>query len=106
MSNRCIAQEINLDQGKYEYTRYTDGRQIISRYEEGSWVDETGNNYLMAMAHKIEELEKSSKRLVCYQKAINSLDDYFEYSCESKKDRTKVYMVLEKLLLDLREVYQ
>ncbi len=36
-----------------------------------------------------------------YQTAINKIDDYFEYSNESEKDKTFVREVLSKLTKDL-----
>ena len=46
-----------------------------------------------------------SKRLELYSKAINQIDDYFEYRNESRKDREVVYKILDKLTLSLKELY-
>lgn len=43
------------------------------------------------------------KRLVAYMKAVNKIDDYFEYRCESKKDQQEVHKVLKELLGELQE---
>jgi hypothetical protein len=42
--------------------------------------------------------------LELYIKAINEVDDYFEYRCESKKDQKKVHDILEQLTKELSEV--
>ncbi|CAH9014727.1 putative coil containing protein [Vibrio phage 249E41-1] len=52
MSNKI---NIKLDDGKYEYT-FENGTQIIKRNGE-QWRDETGDNFLLSMAMRIEELE-------------------------------------------------
>ena len=44
---------------------------------------------------------KQEMRLAAYQKAINSIDDYFEYANESARDRAFVHKVLATLLEDL-----
>ncbi len=48
---------IELEDGKYVYT-FSDktGAQTVTRNGE-VWSNETGNNFLLAMAMKIEELE-------------------------------------------------
>lgn len=43
--------------------------------------------------------------LVAYQKAINQIDDYFEYANESKKDRVRVHSILFRLTDKLREIH-
>lgn len=40
-------------------------------------------------------------RLECYQKAINKIDDYFEYANESKLDRERVHKILADLSANL-----
>ena len=48
---------IELEEGKYVYTFISKaGTQTVTRNGE-IWRDETGNNLLLAMAMKIEELE-------------------------------------------------
>lgn len=39
----------------------------------------------------------SDKKLDAYIKAINKIDDYFEYRCKSKEDQKKVYEILKEL---------
>lgn len=39
-----------------------------------------------------------------YRKAINEIDDYFEYSMESKKDQKKVRKILAKLTDNMRKM--
>ena len=49
-------------------------------------------------------MSKDELILAAYRKAINHLDDYFEYTNESKKDRARVHDILAQLTLDLKEV--
>jgi hypothetical protein len=49
-------------------------------------------------------MAKSDELLECYVKAVNRLDDYFEYRCESDKDRQYVYHTLNLLSKELEEV--
>ena len=55
-----------------------------------------------------EELNKSAQRiqrcLTIYQNAINKIDDYFEYSSESKVDQKKVYQIIGNMSDDLKKV--
>lgn len=43
------------------------------------------------------EIFKLERRLSMYQRAINEIDDYFEYRMESKKDQEEVRSILKKL---------
>ena len=47
---------------------------------------------------------KQREILIAYQKAINKIDDYFEYSMESKKDQEKVHKILDDLMKKLKEL--
>ena len=49
-------------------------------------------------------MNQSQKVLEAYAKAINKIDDYFEYRNESKVDRDFVHVVLAKLEADIRKV--
>ena len=50
---------IELEDGKYVYTfSNKTGAQIVTRNGE-VWSNETGNNFLLAMAMKIEELSST-----------------------------------------------
>lgn len=42
-------------------------------------------------------LEMTNRRLALFQEAVNKIDDYFEYSMESKKDQKKVFQILGNL---------
>jgi len=44
-----------------------------------------------------DQLRVANKHLSLYQKAINNLDDYFEYAMESKKDQKKVHQIIGNL---------
>lgn len=45
------------------------------------------------------------KELSLYRKAINQIDDYFEYINESKRDREFVHKILDKLFNDVIELH-
>ncbi len=47
---------------------------------------------------RINELEAQLKH---YQKAVNEIDDYFEYRMESKRDQKQVHFVLANLTSNL-----
>ena len=49
--------EISLEDGKYLYT-YREGIQIVERYRE-PWRNETGDNFILAMARRIQDLEEA-----------------------------------------------
>lgn len=53
-----------------------------------------------------EELKVFAARkqrvLNLYQQAIDVIDDYFEYRCESKKDQRKIHQILENLTEELK----
>ena len=53
MSDKIV---IKLDEGKYEYV-FENGVQTIKRHG-GDWRNETGDNLILAMAMRIDELEK------------------------------------------------
>ena len=42
------------------------------------------------------------RRLAFYMDALNEIDDYFEYRCESKEDRAHVFEILTTLATKLR----
>ena len=49
------------------------------------------------------------KTIEAYQQAINRIDDYFEYSYHSSKDREKVYIIIKELtekLVDINSTKQ
>ena len=43
--------------------------------------------------------------LKAYQKAINKIDDYFEYGYDSKKDRARVMAIIDALRKELEKVH-
>lgn len=47
---------------------------------------------------RIKALETQLKH---YQKAVNEIDDYFEYRMESKRDQKQVHFVLANLTSNL-----
>lgn len=44
-----------------------------------------------------EALRQANRRLAAYQKAVNQIDDYFEYAMELKQDQKKVHQILGNL---------
>lgn len=50
-----------------------------------------------------DTLGLANRRLGVYQQAINKIDDYFEYSMESKRDQKKVHQLLGNLTDALAE---
>lgn len=46
----------------------------------------------------------SNSTLESYIKAINKIDDYFEYQCQSQKDQQRVHKILKELTEDLVKV--
>jgi len=51
-----------------------------------------------------EAVMESTRCLRAYQKAMNEIDDYFEYSMESKKDQKKVHQILSNLTDTIKSV--
>ena len=59
----------------------------------------------------IEELKLALQQVgtledinIAYRKAINSIDDYFEYRCESQNDQTVVHRILAELTKELSQI--
>lgn len=50
--------------------------------------------------------EKDKAVLEAYKKAVNRIDDFFEYANESVSDRKYVHEVLDKLTKELVEIYK
>lgn len=50
-----------------------------------------------------KDAERLQTRLSHYQRAINEIDDYFEYRMESKLDQKYVHYVLANLTSNLSE---
>lgn len=48
------------------------------------------------------ELQKTKKILACYQQAVNEIDDYFEYTNESAKDKNRVMHTINRLTTALK----
>ena len=49
-------------------------------------------------------MSKEEEYLSAYRSFINEIDDYFEYSNESLKDRKKVHQLLGNLTDKLKEI--
>jgi len=47
---------------------------------------------------------EGKSQLDLYKKAVNRIDDYFEYRNESKADREMVYKILDDLTKNLKEL--
>ena len=50
------------------------------------------------------EIDRLKKHREAYAKAVNQIDDYFEYSNESVSDRKRVYEILDNLKLNLSTI--
>lgn len=76
------------------------------RYTSAFTGEGSCNKYKRGLTR--EELEESliytNKLLLAYQNAVNEIDDYFEYRCESDKDKRKVYKVLQTLTENLENM--
>ena len=57
------------------------------------------------IARIFAEGEKNKKVLKAYIHTINRIDDFFEYSNESKKDREFIHEQLDKLTEQLTKIY-
>ena len=74
---------IELEDGKYVYT-FENGMQIITRHGE-TWRNETGDNFLLAMAQRIQDLEFKLENDL--QDATDIIDDVVSKnpsSCDSR----------------------
>lgn len=54
----------------------------------------------------IPAAERRYAHLMAYEKAINNIDDYFEYRNESAKDKKFVHKVLASLTMKLEKIYK
>ena len=48
----------------------------------------------------------TEKRLAFNEHAINRIQDYFEYSYESKKDQQTVFAILQEMCEDMRKLIE
>ena len=51
----------------------------------------------------VNSMRNAQLILKVYQKAVNKLDDYFEYSHDSNKDKARVMAILSSLRNELRK---
>jgi hypothetical protein len=74
-------------------------REVIRQAR--AMYDEIGTDYTKPIPALPDEMltwsGKADKTLALYQHAVNQIDDYFEYSMESKKDQKRVHQVLVNL---------
>ncbi len=52
--------------------------------------------------NNIKMVDSSTKQLNAYKKAINRIDDFFEYRNSSKSDREQVHAILDNLTKELQ----
>ncbi len=52
--------------------------------------------------NNIKMVDSSIKQLNAYKKAINRIDDFFEYRNSSKSDREQVHAILDNLTKELQ----
>lgn len=50
----------------------------------------------MSLTYIYRKAFQLEQEVALSRKALNKIDDYFEYSCESKQDRARVYEILEE----------
>lgn len=63
---------------------------------------EDGLKRLQEISKRLDEgRDRLIKWLECYQKAINEIDDYFEYSHHSSVDKVKVMCIIDRLNKDI-----
>ena len=58
-------------------------------------------NFAQSELLALKDIELLRARLSHYQKAINDIDDYFEYRMKSKEDQKYVHFVLANLTSNL-----
>lgn len=68
-------------------------------FKNGNTQGGACNKYQRCLTREelIDTLSIANSRLKEYMKAINEIDDYFEYAMESKKDQKKVHQILGNL---------
>jgi len=52
----------------------------------------------------IKSFEGATLQLEAYKKAINKIDDFFEYANSSISDRRRVHEILDNLTSELKEI--
>lgn len=72
---------------------------------DGSFENGSCNKYMRCYTNDelSEKLKTANSRLNYYQKAINAIDDYFEYANESSRDRKKMHQILGNLTDELKD---
>lgn len=75
------------------------------------YIHKTGascNKYTVCPTYEalLDQIELCEKVAKYYQNSLNTIDDYFEYSNESLKDRKKVFQILETLTDNLKGIRQ
>jgi len=80
------------------------GRQIrYSHLKDGVNVGSCNKHIICPTYEELQrDLHAANVHLSKYQKTINLIDDYFEYSMESKKDQKKVHQLLGNLTDSLK----
>jgi hypothetical protein len=75
------------------------GRQIrYSHFKNGVEVGSCNKHIVCPTYDELSEnLRIANNKLSKYQKAINDIDDYFEYAMDSKTDQKKVHQILGNL---------
>lgn len=90
MSNLCGC---GLPAKYFDYS-VGDGRGSCNKYSRCPTYEEL-----------LTKLQKAEKVLGAYVTAVNKLDDYFEYRCNSEQDRREVYKTLGNLTDKVGEIY-
>lgn len=73
----------------------------------GDISDGSCNKYARCLTYEElkSKLQKTEGALTLYANAINKIDDYFEYRCNSEQDRREVYKTLGNLTDKIGELY-
>lgn len=66
MANKSI----KLEDGKY-IVHHNNGRVLVDRYEDDDWRDCTGDGLILALIHKIEELQEFQDRVMDRNNNLN-----------------------------------
>lgn len=90
---------------EYDFINHMEGETLLTESKCGCGKGSC-NKYQRCptYAELLESYKKSDRYTWAYRKFTNAIDDYFEYSCESKKDQKKVYQLLQNLTETLMRV--
>ena len=88
-----------MQKSLYEQLRDADS-DMRSRKPDATWDDKCNKQMEGRVSSAVQPVAEINKRLTIYQKAINEIDDYFEYryaQFDREEIRKYVYGVLDSL---------